>query len=312
VDAVVGDPPDRWHPVAWFGQAMVRRERSSWRDDRRSGVVHTVVGVTGAVAVAGILVAIGRTLAGRAGEAAVATTVAAAVIGARSLDRRAAEIHEALASGRLKDARGLLPTLVGRDPTGLSEAEIARAVVESVAENSVDAVVAPLLWAAVGGPAGAAAYRAVNTLDAMVGHRSSRYLRFGWASARLDDLANYLPARIAAAVVAALRPVRAAAVWQTVLHQAPDHPSPNAGVIEAAFAAALDLRLGGINNYGGRIEQRVALGYGRPATAHDIARARFLAHQLEVAVAAALLFPSVLRFCVQRSVGSGRSSKERR
>jgi adenosylcobinamide-phosphate synthase len=159
---------------------------------------------------------------------------------------------------------------VGREPAGLDEQEIARAVVESVAENTVDALVAPAFWAAVCGAPGALAYRAVNTLDAMVGHRSTRYHAYGWASARLDDVAGYLPARLTAALVAGVRPGRAAAVWRAVRGQAPAHPSPNAGVAEAAFAAALGLRLGGCNRYGDRVERRPWLGQGRPAARSDI------------------------------------------
>jgi adenosylcobinamide-phosphate synthase len=159
---------------------------------------------------------------------------------------------------------------VGRDPAGMDENEMARAVVESVAENTVDAVVAPAFWAAIGGAAGALGYRAVNTMDAMVGHRSARYLSYGWASARLDDAAGYLPARLTAALVAGVRPGRAAAIWRAVRSQAPGHPSPNAGVAEAAFAAALGLRLGGCNRYGERVEHRPWLGQGRPAARSDI------------------------------------------
>ena len=158
----------------------------------------------------------------------------------------------------------------GPRPAGMDENEMARAVVESVAENTVDAVVAPAFWAAVGGAPGALGYRAVNTMDAMVGHRSPRYQAYGWASARLDDAAGYLPARLTAALVAGVRPGRAADIWRAVRSQAPAHPSPNAGVAEAAFAAALGLRLGGCNRYGERVEHRPWLGQGRPATRSDI------------------------------------------
>jgi adenosylcobinamide-phosphate synthase len=160
--------------------------------------------------------------------------------------------------------------------------------VESVAENTVDAVVAPALWAAALGAPGALGYRAVNTLDAMVGHRSDRYLRYGWASARLDDLAGWVPARVTAALVAAVRPPRAGAVWTAVRTQAPAHPSPNSGVAEAAFAAALGLRLGGENRYGDRVELRPPLGTGRPAERGDIARAVGLSRDVTLALAGGL------------------------
>jgi adenosylcobinamide-phosphate synthase len=158
-------------------------------------------------------------------------------------------------------------------------------VVESVAENTTDAIVAPALWGAVSGAPGALGYRAVNTMDAMVGHRSSRYERYGWASARLDDLANWAPARITALLVMMVRPDRAGSVWQAVRRDAPSHPSPNSGVAEAAFAAALGLRLGGTNHYGDRVEVRGPLGEGRVPEVGDIAAAVRLSDEIQVALA---------------------------
>lgn len=291
VDHLVGDPPDRLHPVAWFGRAMTRREQRAWSDHRLSGVRHLGAGVVVAAVPVALLAAGARQMGGAAADRALSVVVVAATLGARSLDRRAAEVGEALAAGRIDEARRSLPALVGRDPAGLDEAEIARAVVESVAENTVDAAVAPLLWAAVGGPVAAAAYRAVNTLDAMVGYRNDRYRRFGWASARADDVANFVPARVAAVIVALCSPGRAQGIVRAVCRQAPGHPSPNAGVIEAAFAAALGLRLGGTNRYGEVIEHRVELGNGRAATPGDIVRARLLARRVTVVAAAALACP---------------------
>ena len=295
LDHLVGDPPDGLHPVAWFGRAMAWREAVAWSDDRWSGVRHLCAGL----AVAGfptlVLGTMARRFGGLAAQCASAIAVVATTLGARSLDRHASEIAGALASGRIDVARRALPTLAGRDPEGLDEAEIARAVVESLAENSVDAVVAPLFWAAVAGPIGAATYRAVNTLDAMVGHRSDRYRRFGWASARADDIANFVPARIAAVLVALCVPRRAAEIVRAVRQQAPNHPSPNAGVVEAAFAAALALRLGGTNSYGGVVEHRAELGHGRVAETADIARARRLARRVTFTAATALALPSLIR-----------------
>jgi adenosylcobinamide-phosphate synthase len=170
----------------------------------------------------------------------------------------------------------------------MDEKELSRAAVESVAENSVDAVVAPALWAALLGAPGAGAYRAVNTMDSMVGHRSARYERYGWAAARLDDAAGFVPARVAAALVAMVRPRQVSAVWRAVRRDAPQHPSPNAGVAEAAFAGALGLRLGGENRYGDRIELRASLGDGRAPERADIERAVVLARDVGLALAAAL------------------------
>ncbi len=225
-------------------------------------------------------------LAGAAARSTAATTYVA--VAGRLLHRTALDVAAALDEGDLDRARAILPALAGRDPSALDEPELSRAVVESVAENTVDAVVAPALWAAVLGGAGALGYRAVNTLDAMVGHRSDRYRRYGWASARLDDVANWLPARATAALVAAVRPGRAPSVWRAVRHDAPAHPSPNAGVAEAAFAAALGLRLGGVNRYGDQIEQRAPLGRGRPAHHDDIHRAVRLSRDVSLALAGGL------------------------
>jgi adenosylcobinamide-phosphate synthase len=259
-DQVLGEPPVEPHPVAAFGHVMTEVEQQWWEDSRPRGVAHALAG-------AGLAAGVGRAMGSSAAATGLATYLAVA---GRSLAEAATEVGTALADDDLPRARALLPTLVGRDPTDLDEPEIARAVVESVAENTVDAVVAPALWAAAGGAAGALGYRAVNTLDAMVGHRSPRYENFGWASARLDDAANYVPARATAALVIACRPRAAAAVWRHVRRDAPAHPSPNAGVAEAAFAAALGVQLGGTNRYGERVDERVHLGAGRPPRSTDI------------------------------------------
>ena len=201
----------------------------------------------------------------------------------------AEDVAARLGADDLDGARARLPALVGRDPAGLDEKEISRAVVESVAENTVDAVVAPVLWALVGGAPGVLAYRAVNTMDAMVGHRSPRHLRYGWAAARLDDGANWLPARVTAALVGACRPRRAGDVWRAVRHDATAHPSPNAGVAEAAFAGALGVRLGGINRYGDRVEVRPSLGDGRAPDRSDIGPAVRLGRDVGRALAGAVV-----------------------
>ena len=295
LDSLVGDPPDRLHPVAWFGRAMASHDAATWSDDRRCGVRHLCTGLMTAGFPTLVVGAAARRFGGVSAQRAWSVVVVATTLGGRSLDRHSLEIADALASGRIDAARRALPALAGRDPTNLDEGEIARAVVESLAENSVDAVVAPLFWAAVAGPVGAATYRAVNTLDAMVGHRSDRYRRFGWESARADDVANFLPARIAAGLVALCAPSRVPHIVRAVRRHAPKHPSPNAGVIEAAFAAALGLRLGGTNRYGGVIEHRAELGDGRAVATADIARARQLARRITITAAAALASPSLFR-----------------
>jgi adenosylcobinamide-phosphate synthase len=272
-DAALGEPPLHPHPVAAFGSVMRFGERHLYAPTRRAGLGHAAMGV-GLGAAAGALLPVG-----------IATYLAVA---GRALHSAALDAAQALDRGDLVLARSLLPALVGRDPSDLDPKEVARAVVESVAENTVDAVVAPALWAAVAGGPGALGYRAVNTLDAMVGHHDDRYERYGWASARLDDAANWVPARITAALVGVVRPAHAAAVWSVVRRHAAAHPSPNSGVAEAAFAGALGLRLGGENRYGDRVELRPPLGDGRPAEPGDIAPAVRLSRHVGLALATTL------------------------
>ncbi|MEV0594991.1 cobalamin biosynthesis protein [Nonomuraea cavernae] len=280
LDALVADPR-AGHPVALFGRAASRVEEFLYGDARPNGVVHVLLCVGGA---AGIGIAAERVThpAGRAALTAVATW---AVLGGTTLAREGAYLAGALEAGDLDRARARLPHLCGRDPSGLEAAEMARATVESLAENTSDAVVAPLFWGAVAGVPGLLAYRAINTLDAMVGHRSARYERFGWAAARLDDVANYVPARLTGllAVLAGPDPRRALAVLARDGHR---HPSPNAGRCEAAFAGALDVTLGGTNVYGGRTEHRPVMGDGPAPEVRDIRRAVRLTRAVSLAAAA--------------------------
>jgi adenosylcobinamide-phosphate synthase len=200
-------------------------------------------------------------------------------LGGRSLAEAGRRLAGAVRDGDLEAARRLAPTLVGRDPSGLEGPELCRAAVESVAENTADAVVGPLLWGALAGPVGVAAYRAANTLDAMVGHHSARYERFGWAAARLDDLLTWPAARLGAGLTCVLAPLvggEAGRAWRTLRRDGDVHPSPNAGRMEAAFAGALGVRLGGTNRYGDRVEQRPALGGGPAPGPDDVDRAVWL------------------------------------
>ena len=284
LDRALGEPPTPVHPVAGFGTAMSALEHRWWADDRRRGVAHLAVGAGSAAAIGALL---NRIIRSPFAATAVATTLAT---GGRMLGDTALTIGDALSAGDLDAARDRLPGLVGRDPTGLEASEIARAAIESVAENTVDAVVAPLLWGAIGGAQGVFAHRAVNTLDAMVGHHSARYEQFGWASARADDVVNWVPARVAAGLVATVRPSAARAIAYAVVHDAPAHPSPNGGVIEAAYAAALGIRLGGTNRYADRAEHRGVLNpRGRRPEPADIARAvALLGHITGLAAALAV------------------------
>jgi len=282
LDEVVRDPAQR-HPVAVFGSAAGSLERWFWRDDRGAGIRYVVwcVGLPAAVAavVQGVL---GR---GRLGCVALAG-VSWVAIGGSSLRREGHRMADLLAAGDLDAARRGLGNLCGRDASALDETDLARATVESIAENTSDAVVAPLWWAACGGLPGVVAYRAVNTLDAMVGHRTPRHRSFGWAAARLDDVANVAPARLTALLACGLAPLVGGAPgrsWRILRRDGGRHPSPNAGRCEAAFAGALDVRLGGTNSYGGESEQRGPHGDGRVVTATDIGRATRLSAAVGVA-----------------------------
>ena len=272
-DLLLADPR-RGHPVAGFGTAALVLERRVWRNSRPAGAAHVLL-LTGTSA--GLGVALDRgTRRHPAARTLVTAAATWAVLGGTSLGRAATTMQRALESGDLPAARAALPALAGRDPAGLGEPELSRATVESVGENTSDAAVAPLVWGAVAGIPGLLAYRAVNTLDAMVGHRSPRYELFGWAAARLDDVANWLPARITAALTVASAPLAggsARGALRAWLRDGAAHPSPNSGRCEAAAAGALGVRLGGRNVYGSRIEVRPALGDGRPPDSGDIRRA---------------------------------------
>jgi adenosylcobinamide-phosphate synthase len=282
VDLVVGDPQRR-HPVAGFGQWACRVERRLYRDSRAAGVGYAAATAGAAVLAGAAARRVARDPVSRALLVAAATWT---VLGGTSLLRVAGELGDRVAAGDLDGGRDLLPSLCGRDPRGLDAAELSRAAVESVAENTSDAVIAPLFWGAVAGLPGLLGYRAVNTLDAMVGHRSPRYARFGWAAARTDDLANLVPARLTGMLGALAAPLvggRPTAALQVMRTDGGNHPSPNAGRCEAAFAGALGVQLGGTNVYGGRVERRGSLGDGRRPEPGDVARAARLSRAVSAA-----------------------------
>ncbi|OYD06181.1 adenosylcobinamide-phosphate synthase CbiB [Paludifilum halophilum] len=273
LDRIIGDP--RWlpHPVVGMGWLISRVEAGlcrwmeGWKQRgktaaRLTGSLLPLIVVGGVYAVAHFLLQ---------GAAAVSAPLAwgmevfliAATIATKGLAEAARGIYQVLSAGDLAEARTRLSMIVGRDTDSLDEAEVVRGTVETVAENIVDAVTAPLFFAAVGGAPLALAYRAVNTLDSMVGYQDERYRHFGWASARLDDLANWLPARItllSMLVVLGWRGYRPVKAWRVVRRDAGKHPSPNSGIAEAAMAGGLGIQLGGINRYRGVISRRARLG----------------------------------------------------
>jgi adenosylcobinamide-phosphate synthase len=283
-DALFGDPR-RGHPVALFGSAAAALERVTYADSRCAGALH-VASLLGTFGVLGI--GLERT-ARRAGPGGTAVTMGAATfvaLGGTTLCRTGHRMAGLLTAGDVDGARRLLPSLCGRDPVALDSAGLARAALESVAENTSDAHVAPVLWAAVGGVPALLVYRGANTLDAMIGHRSPRYRRFGWAAARFDDAANFVAARLTAVLVAACAPavggspVAAVRAWR---RDAARHPSPNAGVVEAAFAGALGVRLGGPTQYAHELQIRPTLGDGRAPEIADLARAVQLSRFVQAA-----------------------------
>lgn len=293
-DRLFGDPR-RWHPVAGFGRAALLLERQMYADSRARGAAYVLALVGGATAGAAAAERFARHPLARLLLTAAVTW---AVLGGRSLEREAAAVHRLLAAGDLDDARRRLRHLVGRDTTALTPDEIARAVIESVAENTSDAVVTSYVWGAIAGVPGLVAHRTANTLDAMIGHHNARYERFGWAAARFDDALGLPGSRLSGMLTVAVGPDRRAAItaWR---RDARHHPSPNAGVIEASFAGALGLQLGGTNTYyGNRIEDRALMGQGRAPVPDDIIETNCLARR--VALGAALTAASA---CLLRGRG---------
>jgi adenosylcobinamide-phosphate synthase len=275
LDRLFGDPR-RGHPVALFGTAAAAFERRIHAPTRAAGALHLAVCLTAVALPAALLQRAADAARSRPLRPLTVAVAAWAVLGGRSLGRAATVVGDAVTGGDMPAARAALPSLCGREPRLLDGDGLVRATVESVAENTSDAVVAPLVWGAVAGLPGLVTYRAVNTLDAMVGHRSPRYARFGTPAARLDDAANWIPARFAAALAVGLAPLvggSPAAAWRAWRRDASAHPSPNAGQVEAAFAGALGVRLGGPVVYPYGAEQRPVLGDGREVEPTDVERA---------------------------------------
>lgn len=278
LDALLGDPA-RFHPVAGFGRIASGVERVVYRPSRVVGAVH-VIGLV-AVPVVG---------ARRVGGGVAVVVCGWAALGGRSLRRAAAEMADLVDAGEVEEARVLARSLVARRTEALDGRELTRAALESLAENTADAEAGTLVWGAVAGVPGVVAHRAANTLDAMVGYKDERYSEFGWAAARLDDVLGWPAARACAAatVVAAVlcgEDARGAVrVWR---RDGARHPSPNAGRVEAAFAGALGVTLGGANDYGGKVEERPRLGDGPPPDTAALRRAIRLSATTSLVLAAA-------------------------
>lgn len=268
IDMLVGDPPRRTHPVVIMGRGISFLERifrpacHDRHSERVGGIILAIVLTAGVYSVSRALLQ----AAGRVSPAVrllLNVWLLSTTIAARGLFEAAQEVYAPLISGDYSLARKRLSMIVGRDTENLSCQEVVRATVETVAENTSDGVVAPLFYAFVGGAPLALAYKAVNTLDSMVGYKDTRYIHFGWASARLDDVVNFVPARLTgvllwAAAAALGEDWRRA--WRVLRRDGRRHPSPNAGIVEAGMAGALCVRLGGFNRYKGQLSFREYLG----------------------------------------------------
>lgn len=273
LDALLGEPPERLHPTVWMGRAISACERPALElkkaNSRRAAGVFLAATLPAAAFLSGrmLLRAVPRGTRPVLEAALTSTTLSL-----RGLGTAARDVRSELAGGRLEEARSRVGEFVGRDTADLTEAGVCRAAVESVAENTSDGVVGPMFYGLLFGAPGALAYKAINTVDSMVGYTGPRYRDLGWGGARLDDLANLIPARLTvlAVAVVSLAPAR---VLRAARRYGPLSSSPNAGHAEAAFAGALGLRIGGTNFYGGVERPGPVLGDGRPPNAEDISRA---------------------------------------
>lgn len=275
LDAALGEPR-RSHPLVGFGRWARGIEQRLHADSRGAGVLAWAGAVVPLVlATFGLHWWFGQQSPWLAAAFSAATLYLA--IGHRSLREHARPVAEALADGRLDDARAAVSRVVSRDTGALDPSQVAAAATESVLENGNDAVFGALFWFALLGAPGAVLYRLANTLDAMWGYRTARYENFGWAAARMDDVLNWVPARLTAATYALLGETRRA--WRCWRRQAPQWDSPNAGPVMAAGAGAIGVRLGGAAPYHGVWEERPTLGEGVSADAGSIERALSLVHR---------------------------------
>ncbi|MDQ2079811.1 adenosylcobinamide-phosphate synthase CbiB [Xanthobacteraceae bacterium Astr-EGSB] len=297
-DAVLGDPDSVWrrwpHPVTWLGALVASLERGLNRETwpapmrRAAGVAALAVLLATAVMAGVAIEALLHLLPFGGGLIAL---VASVFIAQRSLYDHVRRVREAFTSGGLAAARRAVSMIVGRDPDSLDEAGVCRAAIESCAENFSDGVVAPVFWFWLLGLPGLIAYKAANTADSMIGHRTPRHQAFGWAAARFDDLVNLVPARLSGSLIALVAPLvggRPAAAIAAMWREARQHRSPNAGWPESAMAAALGIALAGPRRYGAEtVDDPFLNPSGREATPNDIARA------LRVLVAACVMQAAV-------------------
>ncbi|MDQ0155678.1 adenosylcobinamide-phosphate synthase CbiB [Robertmurraya andreesenii] len=264
IDGLIGDPPHWPHPVKWMGSgiAFLEKRLNGGNGRKAKGIVMVLTIVCIVFLISFTLVSISYHTHLYLGIA-VESILIATTISRRSLKEAALDVYYPLHKGELQKARLKLSYIVGRDTERLEEREIVRGTVETVAENTSDGVTAPLFWALIGGAPLALVYRAVNTCDSMVGYKNERFLDFGWASARLDDLLNWIPSRLTGfLLLLSSKPMytNRGAAWKILFRDARRHPSPNSGWMEAAVAAILGIQLGGVNVYKGIISKRAEMG----------------------------------------------------
>lgn len=264
LDRLIGDPPHWPHPVKWMGKTIAFLEKPLNHNGARKakGVVMVLILLGIVTLLSGCFIWLSYQVHSFVGIGVEAILIAT-TISRRSLKEAALEVYEPLKEGNLEAARLKLSYIVGRDTENLGEGEIVRGTVETVAENTSDGVTAPLFWALIGGAPLALLYRAINTCDSMVGYKNEKYIDFGWASARLDDVVNWIPSRVTGVVMLmSHRPhySHPKEAWSILFRDAKKHPSPNSGWTEAAVAAILGFQLGGINYYKGRISNRAKMG----------------------------------------------------
>lgn len=278
LDRMLGDPGGRWHPVAIFGRYAQYMEKRVYRPSKKAGAVFVAATVLPPVVLSAVA-------ARRMPRFMLAASLFGA-LGGTTLEKTGTRMARALAHGDTATARTLVPWLCSRDPNKLDEQGIARATVESLAENTSDATIAPLVWSVFGAPA-VVGHRCVNTLDAMVGYKNERYSEFGWAAAKLDDVLAYVPARVTAVVHVGAAAVmgRGRSAVRAWREDAPQHPSPNAGPVEATAAAAMGVQLGGATQYPHGVEIRPVLGRGPAPTTETITTAVSLSRWTQTLVA---------------------------
>ncbi|WP_167770455.1 adenosylcobinamide-phosphate synthase CbiB [Bradyrhizobium niftali] len=279
VDALLGWPAPLFarigHPVTWLGR-LITTVDTAWNRPSDPPAFRRAAGVAGALVVIAVSAALGWVLQSVLAlgwiQFVLVGILAWPLVALRSLDDHVAAVASPLQAGDIAGAREAVSRIVGRDPATLDEAGIARAAIESLAENASDGIVAPVFWGALFGLPGIFGYKAINTLDSMIGHRSERHEAFGWAAARIDDVANFIPARLTGFLFVLLAPRRAEAL-SCMTRDARRHRSPNAGWPEAAMAGALGVRLSGPRIYHGSITNEPWLNEGaRDPLAADISQ----------------------------------------